>query len=169
MFHPNKDLIQSFLDFFVVHRLIFKPDFYLLEELLFAHNLEVIRINFTSYDVSMDLKKIVFWLNLRLQTLVFHLFSYFKYVFFKFDVEQLEDLSFEQIFIVPWKKIISNGANTHILEKKFCKLYTQIEISNVCFSLFLCSSGLFFKSDCQQLEGTFFASLIVNWFFFQRH
>ena len=86
----------------------------------------------------------IFLRKSRLKVLVFHFFPYFIHLLFKAEFYQVQEVFFAHILLVA-KKNTSSGASTLFWrKKKFSYLFTQIEIWNVCFSLF-CTLKIWFS------------------------
>ena len=119
-FHPNRDFKRLFFSLFSYFRDLFlKSDFYQIKEHLFAHLLVFIRKKILPPMAVSYIKKSIFRSKSKLQTLVFHFFSYSTDLSFDSDTDLLEKLSFA-IFLMYIKTKFASLAQSRVFWRKIC-------------------------------------------------
>ena len=102
--------------------------------------------------------------KISLNISVFFIFFFFRDLFFHSNSYQLEEFSFAFILILPRKKFNSYGASMIFFEKNkqiFFNFLTQVETSNVSFSIFSYFRDLIIKIDSDKLKELFWAHLFL--------
>ena len=114
--------------------------------LLFSLKLEKIAPSGArTYFMKKKIFLLFFHLNQDVKRWFFHIFSYFRDLFFKFDAYQLYELSFVHILAVTRIKFTSYVRIKHLLKKIFFKTFTHTETSKLSFSFFSRISETFFQ------------------------